>query len=245
MSQTHDKPDTGITSQPPGAPPGYGEPGRNEKILFWASFLTLIAAGIGFSVRGAVIGEWGKQFGLTQSDLGGIQGFGLVGFGFTIIILSFFADSIGYAPLMVLAFLLHFSSGVVTLAATPVFNAYGKDAAYWCLAAGGMLYSLANGTCEAVINPLTATLYPRNKTHWLNILHAGWPGGLILGGLLLLIVDKFNGRWEIKMGFFLVPTLAYVRVDGRPQVPLAPRRASPASRWGRCSWNSPRRSCCS
>jgi hypothetical protein len=210
MSQTHDKPDTAITSQPAGGIPLPGEPGRNEKILFWASFLTLIAAGIGFSVRGAVIGEWGKQFGLTQSDLGGIQGFGLVGFGFTIIVLSFFADSIGYAPLMVLAFLLHFSSGVLTLAATPVFNAYGKNSAYWCLAGGGMLFSLANGTCEAVINPLTATLYPRNKTHWLNILHAGWPGGLILGALLTLLFDNFASvRWEVKMGIFLVPTLAY------------------------------------
>ncbi len=204
MSQTHEKPDAAALSQP-----GYAEPGTNEKILFWASFLTLIAAGIGFSVRGAVIGEWGKQFGLTQSDLGGIQGFGLVGFGFTIIAWSFVADRIGYAPLMVVAFLLHFSSGVVTLAATPVFNAYGKDAAYWCLAAGGMLFSLANGTCEAVINPLTATLYPRNKTHWLNILHAGWPGGLILGAFLALVFEGSDVRWEWKMGIFLVPTLAY------------------------------------
>jgi Major Facilitator Superfamily len=210
MSQSYDKPDTAITSQPAGGIPLLGEPGTNEKILFWASFLTLIAAGIGFSVRGAVLGDWGKQFGLTQSDLGGIQGFGLVGFGFTIIALSFVADRIGYAPLMVLAFLLHFSSGVISLAATPVFNAYGKDAAYWCLAAGGMLFSLANGTCEAVINPLTATLYPRNKTHWLNILHAGWPGGLILGALLTLMFDNFAAvRWEVKMGIFLVPTVAY------------------------------------
>jgi MFS family permease len=206
MSQIQGQPriSPGQSGGPP-APPG--EPGRNEKILFWASFLTLIAAGIGFSVRGAILGDWGKQFGLTQSDLGGIQGFGLVGFGFTIIALSFVADRIGYAPLMVLAFLLHFSSGVITLAATPIFNAYGKDAAYWCLAAGGMLYSLANGTCEAVINPLTATLYPRNKTHWLNILHAGWPGGLILGAFLTLLLSGV--RWEVKMGIFLVPTLMY------------------------------------
>src|SRR5262245_60745152 len=154
---------------------------RNDKALFWASFLTLIAAGIGFSIRGAILKAWGAQFGFTQGELGGITGFGLVGFGFTIIGLSFFADRVGYGPLMVLAFLLHFSSAIVTLAATPVFGAYGKEGAYWCLAIGGLLFSLANGTCEAVINPLTATLFPNEKTHWLNILHAGWPGGLILG----------------------------------------------------------------
>ncbi|HZT83765.1 MAG TPA: MFS transporter [Gemmataceae bacterium] len=194
----------------------------NDKVLFWASFLTLIAAGIGFSMRGALLGVWGGQFGFTQGELGTISGFGLVGFGITIIALSFITDRIGYGPLMVLAFLLHFSSGVVTLAATPVCNAMGgaagggKEWAFRCLAAGGLLFSLANGTCEAVINPLTATLFPTNKTHWLNILHAGWPGGLVLGALLGLVFSQLGAvsplikeRWEIQMGMFLVPVLIY------------------------------------
>jgi hypothetical protein len=43
-------------------------PGLNERILFWASFATLVAAGIGFSVRGAILGDWGKQFGFTQTE---------------------------------------------------------------------------------------------------------------------------------------------------------------------------------
>src|SRR5215207_6294196 len=158
----------------------------NDKRLFWASFLTLIAAGIGFSGRGAILGDWGSAFGFTLGELGGITGGGLVGFGITIIAFRFVADKIGYGPLMVIAFLLHASSGVVTLAATPIFNAYGKDAAYWCLWVGMFLFALGNGTCEAVINPLTATLFPGNKTHWLNILHAGWPLGLVLGAGIVL-----------------------------------------------------------
>jgi hypothetical protein len=190
--------------------PGVGAPGRSNTILFWASFLTLVAAGIGFTMRGALLGTWGGQFGFTPGELGTISGFGLVGFGITIIALSFITDRIGYGPLMVLAFLLHFSSGVVTLAATPVFNAYGKEGAFLCLAAGGLLFSLANGTCEAVINPLTATLFPNNKTHWLNILHAGWPGGLVLGALLRQGFGFMeNVRWEIQLGTFLIPVLIY------------------------------------
>jgi MFS family permease len=181
--------------------------------LFFASFLTLIAAGIGFSIRGAILGQWASQFGFTQSQLGDLNGFGLVGFGFTIIAWSFVGDRIGYGPLMVAAFVLHLLSGVVTLAATPVFALYGgnnQSGAYWCLAIGGFLFSLANGTCEAVINPLTATLFPRAKTHWLNILHAGWPGGLVLGALLGLVFGYMgNVRWEIQMGMFLLPTLLY------------------------------------
>lgn len=182
----------------------------NDKRLFWASFLTLIAAGVGFSIRGGILGEWGKQFGFTQSELGGITGGGLVGFGITIIALSFVADRIGYGPLMVLAFLLHVSSAVVTLLAGPAFQAFGKDGAYQCLYWGMFLFALGNGTCEAVINPLTATLFPNEKTHWLNILHAGWPGGLILGALLGLGFNMIGGiSWEVKNSIFLVPVLAY------------------------------------
>ena len=185
-------------------------PNGNELRLFWASFFTLIAAGIGFSARGGILTDWGAQFGFTQTDLGGVTGFALVGFGFTIIFFSFFADKVGYGPLMAIAFFLHASSVLVTLAATPVFAAFGKQACYYCLASGGLLFSLANGTCEAVINPLTATLYPKNKTHWLNILHAGWPGGLVLGTLLALMFDAMGGvRWEIKVGMYLLPTLLY------------------------------------
>jgi MFS family permease len=188
-----------------------GAPGTNDKVLFWASFMTLIAAGMGFSIRGAILFDWGKQFGFTQTELGWIQGAGGWGFPVAIISLSLVVDRLGYGPLMVLAFLLHFASGVVTLAATFAFDNYGKEYAYNCLYWGTLLFSLANGTCEAVINPLTATLFPKNKTHWLNILHAGWPGGLVLGALLgLLFENVIKGMsWEIQLGMFLVPTLIY------------------------------------
>ncbi|HQR07121.1 MAG TPA: MFS transporter [Gemmatales bacterium] len=189
--------------------------GWNEKILFFASFLTLIAAGIGFSVRGAVLKDWGDQFGFTQSELGTITGGGLIGFGITIIVLSFFADAFGYGKLMTLAFLLHASSAVVTFAATPVYNSMGKEGAFWCLNIGMWLFALGNGACEAVINPLTATLFPKNKTHYLNVLHAGWPLGLILGALIVLGFGEYARmtnetiRWEFKLGAFLVPVILY------------------------------------
>src|SRR6266571_2221977 len=103
---------------------------NGQRRLFLASFITLIAAGIGFSIRGGILGDWGAQFGFTQGELGGITGGGLVGFGFTIIFFSFFADKVGYGPLMAIAFTLHTLSAVVTLAATPIFHAFGKESAY-------------------------------------------------------------------------------------------------------------------
>jgi MFS family permease len=183
----------------------------NEKTLFWASFLTLIAAGMGFSIRGDILNEWGRQFGFTQTDLGIITGQGLAGFGIAIIFFSFFADLVGYGKLMVVAFLLHVLSVVLTLAAPFAYQHHGKDGAFYCLYLGAWAFSLGNGTCEAVINPLTATLFPMNKTHWLNILHAGWPGGLVLGAVISLLLYYVPGgvSWQVRYGIVLAPVLLY------------------------------------
>ena len=178
--------------------------------LFWASFFTLIAAGMGFSIRTDIIADWGKSFGFTQTELGQLTGMGLAGFGLAIIFFSFFTDLFGYGKLMVVAFLLHLTAVLVTLAAPFAFKSMGKEGAYWCLFVGQFTFSLANGTCEAVINPLTATLFPRNKTHWLNILHAGWPGGLVLGAVVGLALNQVGGiGWQIRWGIVLVPVLIY------------------------------------
>src|SRR5262249_28394037 len=118
----------------------------------------------------------------------------------------------------------HTVATLTTLAAPFAFNtASGKTGAYWCLYIGQFCFSLANGTCEAVINPLTATLFPKNKTHWLNILHAGWPGGLVLGALVNLGLNelpKFGFEkvgWQIRWGIVLAPMLLYgLMMVGRP-----------------------------
>lgn len=210
----------------------------NNRPLFFASFMTLIAAGVGFAIRGAILDDWATQFGFTKGDLGNITGGGLVGFGITIIACSLIADKVGYKLLMVLAFLLHVGSAVVTLAATPVYNSLGGEAGraatFQCLYWGMFMFSLANGLCEAVINPLVATLYPKQKTHYLNILHAGWPGGLIIGGTLAYLFCGRNAaivhfRWEITIALFLVPTLIYGIIMLKEQFPLSEARAAGVS----------------
>lgn len=191
-------------------PPRYNH-SLSDKILFWASFFTLIAAGMGFSIRSEILGAWGGQFGFTQTELGEILGMGLLGFGITIIFFSFIVDLIGYGRVMVIAFLLHATAVVATIAAPFAYQKYGKEGAYWALYIGQFAFSLANGTCEAVINPLTATLFRDNKTHWLNILHAGWPGGLVLGALVSLGLNQLEGGvgWQIKWAIMGIPVLMY------------------------------------
>ncbi len=186
----------------------------NASRLLLAGFMALVAAGVGFAIRGGILGDWGAQFGFTKSELGSITGGGLWGFGLVILIVSPFVDRIGYKPLLGIAFLLHLLSAAITLAATPVFDAMGKDACYNCLNIGMILFAVANGICEAVINPLTATIYPKQKTHYLNVLHAGWPAGLVIGSVLAFFFCGPDARlthlrWEIPILFFLVPTCIY------------------------------------
>lgn len=191
----------------------------NANRLLWAGFMAILAAGVGFSVRGGILGQWAEQFGFTMTELGTITGGGLTGFGLVIIITSLFADKIGYGKLMLAAFFLHFISAVLTLATPAFFASGGKEAAYWCLFSAMFIFAIGNGVCEAVVNPLTATLFPNNKTHYLNILHAGWPAGLVLGGLastfMAADVDAAGKvvnaavDWKIQMSLFLIPVVIY------------------------------------
>ncbi len=188
---------------------------NRTKVLI-ASFLTILVAGLGTAVRGGLLLEWGKAFGFTQTELGQITGGGFVGFGIVILIASLFLDRFGYKPFLILAGILHVLSVVITAAATVVYgNQVGADpegaraAAYFCLFWGIFIFAIANGICEAVVNPLIATLYPKEKTHYLNILHAGWPGGLIVGSLLGIVMIG-NVRWEIVLALYLIPTIAYI-----------------------------------
>jgi len=184
----------------------------NAKRLLWAGFMAILAAGVGFSIRAGILGQWAQQYGFTMTELGAITGGGLTGFGIIILAGSFIADTVGYGKLMWLAFLTHVVSAVLTLAAGAAFAAGGKDAAFQCLYWGMFLFAIGNGICEAVVNPLVASLFPKEKTHYLNILHAGWPGGLIVGGLASYFMNPDGAKpvsWQIQMSLFMVPVILY------------------------------------
>src|SRR5258708_1854437 len=178
----------------------------NEKRLLWAGFMAILAAGVGFAIRGGIFHDWQAEYGFTGGQLGAIGGFGFTGFCFGIVIGGMLADKFGYGKLVILAFALHVLSAIVTFMASPV----SKDAAYNFLCAGMFIFAYANGTLEAVANPLVATLFPQNRTHYLNILHASWPGGMIIGGILGWILDdKMQIHWKYQLALYLIPTIAY------------------------------------
>ena len=184
---------------------GSSEPvAANAQRLLWAGFMAILAAGVGFAIRGGIFDNWAAAFNFSSTQLGAIGGAGFSGFCFGIIIGGVLCDKIGYGKLVATAFVLHVLSAVVTFGASTPENAYNM--LYW----GMFLFALANGCLEAVANPLVATLFPEKRTHYLNILHASWPAGLILGGILGWVLDdRMKLDWKIQLSLYLIPTAIY------------------------------------
>src|SRR4249919_1991986 len=164
---------------------------KNATRLLWAGFLA----------------NWAAEFGFTGAQLGAIGGAGFTGFCFGIIIGGVVVDKIGYGKLVVAAFMFHVLSAFITFAAT---KGQAQATAYMFLYIGTFVFALANGTLEAVANPLVSTLFPHNRTHYLNLLHASWPAGLILGGVLGWVLDdRMKLDWKIQLSLYLIPTVIY------------------------------------
>jgi MFS family permease len=181
---------------------------NRQRRLFLGCFIALVATAFGFVVRGAILKDWGLQFDLTEEQKGILGGVGLYPFAISIILFSLIIDRIGYGTAMVFAFVGHVVSTVMTIFAPNFLVLYIAT----------FIYALANGTVEAVINPVVATIYKDNKTKWLNVLHAGWPGGMMLAGLLAIAVLKVGDRvgealpgqiWQWQMAVLLLPILIY------------------------------------
>jgi len=194
----------------------------NPRRLFIASCTALVASAFSFVFRQDVLPAWGRSFGLNATDLGIIGGMAFWGMAIAMAVGSFFVDALGMKRMLGLAFLCHLV-GTLTTLATPYLAPTGAPAGL-VLCAATFLVGSANGLVEIGINPLAATLYPTKKTHMLNILHAWWPGGLMLGGLLAVGISWFLGLelggagktqeatmfgWQVKTALILVPMLLY------------------------------------
>jgi MFS family permease len=183
----------------------------NAKRLLWAGFLAIFAAGIGLAIRGGLFAEWLRTFNFTALQVGLINGAGFTGFCFGIIIGGIIVDKVGYGKLVVAAFLFHILSAVVTFGASApaggTITPEQTQTAFVFLWTGTFIFALANGTLEAVANPLVATLFPNNRMHYLNILHASWPAGLVFGALVSASFPSLS--WKLKLAVFLVPTVIY------------------------------------
>jgi len=176
----------------------------NAKRLLFAGFMAILAAGVGFGIRGGIFNDWVQAFNFTGLEIGLINGAGFTGFCFGIIIGGVIVDKVGYGKLVAAAFVFHVVSALIAFGAMP---GMATKTAFVYLWLGTFLFAVANGTLEAVANPLVATLFPNNRTHYLNILHASWPAGMVIGGLLHNSLATVN--WKIQLALFLGPAVIY------------------------------------
>lgn len=193
---------------------------RNNKFVFWGCFVALITTAFAFFSRIYLCNvRFNTDFGLDATQVGELSGAGIWPFGISIILFSLIIDKVGYRIAMIFSFLCYAAYLVMACMAYAAIQGVegvaletAQARGYFYLYWGSFILALGNGTVEAFINPVVATMFNKDKTKWLNILHAGWPGGLVLGGILTIFLadTAATGDWRIVLGIVAIPALIFL-----------------------------------
>ena len=201
--------------------PNGGQSSAPNKMLFWGCFVALVTTSFAFFSRMYLCDvRFGTDFGIDKVDIGALKGAGVWPFAISIILFSLVIDKIGYRVAMLISFVCYVAylilaclaygaiQGDLTGEALKAAQQTGFNYLYW----GSIILALGNGTVEAFINPVVATMFSREKTKWLNILHAGWPGGLVIGGAITIAMSETaaTGDWRIVLGIIAIPAVIYL-----------------------------------
>lgn len=205
---------------------------KNDTVVFWGCFIALITTAFGFITRMFLIGDWETEFGLDKAQAGRLAGMGIWPFAVSIIAFSLFIDKIGYKTAMFFAFFGHIVWAICGFTAYLISSGGDGDPekakmAFNLLYWGSLVMALGNGTVEAFINPVVATMFSTQKTKWLNILHAGWPGGLVIAGIIVIFMG--NIPWGYKVVTIAVPAVVYLLLLCTRQFPVSERVSSGVS----------------
>lgn len=203
----------------------------DRRWLFICSCVALITSAFTFVVRGDILQEMGDAFEMTQQQKGGIEGAVFIGMALSMLVGGFICDFLGMKNIMILAFISHLVGSLATIFAPH------SDISYQWLYVSSLLMGFGNGFTEVGINPLIATLYADKKTHYLNMLHAWWPGGLVIGGLSAQFIvrgfaaEGFAGLalWQTSLCLIALPAAAYGLMLIPAKFPLTERVESGVS----------------
>lgn len=185
---------------------------KPNMLLFWGCFIALITTAFAFFSRMYLCGgQFSVDFGLDKVQVGSLQGAGIWPFGVSIILFSLIIDKIGYKTAMIFSTVCYLIYVVMAVGAYGAIHGVtgealvlGQKKGYSLLYWGSIILALGNGTVEAYVNPVVATMFYKDKTQWLNRLHAGWPGGLVFAGLCTIALAGVSD-WRITLSLILVP----------------------------------------
>lgn len=217
----------------------------NPGKLFAASCVALITTSMVFSIRGDIADALRADFHINAEQLGFAFMPAFWGFTLSAIFGGSLVDFFGMRRLLLLS-----AGGYITAVLAILFAPrpaaevapYYSDLGYQVLWGAMLVLGLSQGLVEGVINPLAATMYPKDKTHKLNVLHAWWPGGLIIGGLAAFALTNLMGLdsksvaagtatfgWQIKLSLIMIPAIIYAIMVWNEQFPATERVAAGVS----------------
>jgi len=188
----------------------------NRPRLFLASCIALVATAMTFAIRGDIMGDVQRLLALDDVQVGWILGAAFWGFGLSILIGGPLCDVLGMGTIIRLAAVGHIAGATMTVFATsfPMFFT------------ATVIVGVANGLVEAAINPLVATIYPEDKTRRLVALHAWFPGGIVIGGVLSFLFTQLGLGWQAKTLMVLPPAIAYAVMAMGQRFPETERKAA-------------------
>ena len=197
--------------------------------LFVASCVSLLTTSMVFAIRGDIEADLSSAFHLTKEQMGLIWGPAFWGFTLAIIVSGTIVDAIGMRALHVVSSLGYIGGVLLVLLAPrpagPVDSVFGSTGTL-LLYVAFLAMGLSQGLVEGVINPLVATLFHGEKTHKLNVLHAWWPGGMVVGGLTALLLTQLGASWQAKLATILLPAIVYLVMILGQEYPKTERVAS-------------------
>ena len=173
---------------------------NNSKRLFYASCFALITTAFSFSIRAGILPQLGSEFNLSAEQLGFINSMWFLGFPISMVLGGIFYRSIGPKLIMQFAFFAHTAGILLTI----------YSGGYNGLLLSTLLIGLGNGCTEAACNPMIADAYEgKTMNTLLNRFHMWFPGGIVLGALVSLMMTKMNLGWEAQIWIIMVPTVIY------------------------------------
>jgi len=184
------------------------EQGGHRRSIFWICVLALFTAAIANAVRsGASEAMKAELFDAVDAAHSGeliasALGNAFLGFALSLLVISPLLDRIGGRRIVLFASACFIAGpGLVLLAP----SAGSFSAVYAVLNAGMIVMGFGWGATEGSINAITTTMYADDKTGKLNVLHAWWPGGMIVGGLLCVALFGAGLGWRVPIVMIMVP----------------------------------------
>lgn len=201
----------------------------NKSRLFWTSSMALCMSGIANALRANAAADLQRVY-LDPVDklhsaemIGTVLGVPFLAFAITIAVSSPLLDIIGMGLLLPLAPVLVAAGMLLMGFAGEIASGQGAYNVLWI---GAAISGVGWGITETVINPLIASLYPAEKTAKLNSAHAWWPGGLVIGGLLGVLMSDMQLGFQMKLGLVLVPAIGVLILSLGVKYPPTERAAA-------------------